>query len=167
MSRLDSVIRRLQAQRECLDYAVGEVKPLTGVVLELGLGNGRTFDHLRTRMPERDIYAFDRRVAAHPSCIPDDGHLFLGEIQDTLKQAAERFSGQCVLIHSDIGTGVEEDNQKMAKYLGVALQPFLKPGGILISDQQIELAGAVSLPLPEGIEDNRYFLLKMTAEGLL
>ena len=46
MSRLDSAIRRLQAQRLCLNAAVAYVEELPGPVLELGLGNGRTYDGL-------------------------------------------------------------------------------------------------------------------------
>lgn len=46
MTRLDSAIRRLQAQRSCLDWAAAAVAARPGLVFEMGLGNGRTFDHL-------------------------------------------------------------------------------------------------------------------------
>jgi S-adenosyl-L-methionine methyltransferase len=52
MTRLDSAIRRLTAQRDLLDWASEEIAP-GGLVLELGLGNGRTYDHLRDRLPGR------------------------------------------------------------------------------------------------------------------
>ncbi len=81
MSRLDSFIRRLQAQRKCIDLAVELTADLPGAVLELGLGNGRTYDHLRDRMPQRDIYVFERSVAAHPDCIPPADRLFLGDVR--------------------------------------------------------------------------------------
>ena len=51
MSRLDSFIRRLEAQRACLALAAGRIGGLPGPVLELGLGNGRTYDHLRELLP--------------------------------------------------------------------------------------------------------------------
>ena len=70
MSRLDSFIRRLEAQRDCLDLAALLVRELEGEVLELGLGNGRTYDHLRQLFPNRKIYVCERRVAAHPNCVP-------------------------------------------------------------------------------------------------
>ncbi|HTY69417.1 MAG TPA: class I SAM-dependent methyltransferase, partial [Alphaproteobacteria bacterium] len=38
MSRLDSFIRRLQAQRACLDWAIQAIRSLPGPVLEIGLG---------------------------------------------------------------------------------------------------------------------------------
>ena len=61
MSRLDSFIRRLEAQRACLDRAAALIAGIDGAVLELGLGNGRTYDHLRElfQAPNvhwRDIY---------------------------------------------------------------------------------------------------------------
>ncbi len=74
MSRLDSAIRRLQAQRACLDAAAALVAGLPGPVLELGLGNGRTYDHLREILPAREIFVFERRIAAHPASIPDERH---------------------------------------------------------------------------------------------
>ena len=55
MSRLDSFIRRLVAQRACLDHAAQLIGGLDGAVLELGLGNGRTYDHLRSLFPGREI----------------------------------------------------------------------------------------------------------------
>ena len=65
MSRLDSSIARLMAQRVCLGFVATELLGRPGCVLELGLGNGRTYDHIRSLMPERRIYVFDRRIAAH------------------------------------------------------------------------------------------------------
>ena len=105
MSRLDSFIRRLEAQRACLERAVAMVEGLDGPILELGLGNGRTYDHLRQLCPAREIFVFDRQVAAHPDCIPDADHLLLGDIRETLPQAVARFGRTIALVHSDMGTG--------------------------------------------------------------
>ena len=60
MSRLDSMIGRLMAQRACLDWVASAIGGLPGPVLEIGLGNGRTYDHLRGRLPQREIHVFDR-----------------------------------------------------------------------------------------------------------
>jgi hypothetical protein len=65
MSRLDSFIRRVQAQRACLDRAAELIADVPGPVLELGLGNGRTYDHLREQLPARRIFVFERLVQAH------------------------------------------------------------------------------------------------------
>jgi S-adenosyl-L-methionine methyltransferase len=87
MSRLDSFIRRLEAQRACLEHAAGQIRDLPGPVLELGLGNGRTFDHLCELLPAREIFVFEREVRAHPDCIPDPAHLILGDVRETLPRA--------------------------------------------------------------------------------
>ncbi len=162
MTRLDSFIRRLQAQRDCLNAAAECISGQPGVVLELGLGNGRTYDHLRQLLPGREIYVFDRQVRAHPDCIPDDEHLLLGDIYATLKDATERFAGQCVLIHADIGTGVEDENRRMAAFLGRALAPLLAPGAIVVSDQPLQIAGTRVLPLPAAVPRDRYFMRQRT-----
>ena len=94
MSRLDSNIRRLEAQRACLNMIAERLRHLPGPVIELGLGNGRTYDHLREVLPDREIFVFDRQIGAHPDCIPDSEHLLLGEIRDTLPGVFERMPGR-------------------------------------------------------------------------
>ena len=80
LTRLDKAIRRLEAQRACLDWAVEEIAAIPGVVVELGLGNGRSFDHLRARLPGREIYVFERNPAAHPASTPSADRLIVGSL---------------------------------------------------------------------------------------
>lgn len=158
MSRLDSFIRRLEAQRACLEAAAARIVELDGPVFELGLGNGRTYDHLRERLPGRDIYVFDRQIAAHPDCRPDDAHLFLGDIRETLPASVAAFEGTVALVHSDIGTGDEALNADLAAFLAASLGRLLRPGGLVVSDQPLDLPEAAALPLPEGVRPGRYFM---------
>lgn len=161
MSRLDSVIRRLQAQRACIDWSVAEVEGRPGCVLELGLGNGRTYDHLRERMPGRDIYVFDRQIKAHPACIPPDDRLFLGDIGVTLPSAADRLGRSAILVHSDLGTGDEARNRALAAELAGMLAPMLLPGAVVMCDQEMPLQfGWSRLPEPEGVPPDRYYLYR-------
>lgn len=158
MSRLDSVIRRLRAQQACLERAAALIRSLPGPVFELGLGNGRTYDHLCQLCPEREIFVFDRQVAAGADRVPDAEHLFLGDIHETLTAAAARFGRSVALIHSDIGTGNAEGNARIAGFLSGQVPAFLCPGGIVVSDQDLAYQGAQALPLPEGVPPGRYFM---------
>jgi hypothetical protein len=151
----------MSAQRDCLDHAAKLIAGLSGPLLELGLGNGRTYDHMREHMPGREIFVFDRQVNAHPDCIPDDEHLLLGDIHETLPQAARRLGRRCVFAHSDIGTGDEEANRQLAAWLGPALADLLAPGAVVVSDQEFDVAGWRRLPLPEGVPANRYFMYQV------
>ncbi len=160
MSRLDSFIRRMMAQRDCLDRAAELVSGLSGPALELGLGNGRTYDHMRKIMPGREIFVFDRQINAHPDCIPDADHLYLGSISETLPEAARRLGRSVALIHSDIGTGDEAANRELARWLGPALDRFLIPGAVVLSDQFFEVAGWAPLDLPAGVRPGRYFMYR-------
>jgi S-adenosyl-L-methionine methyltransferase len=158
-SRLDSFIRRLEAQRACLDWAVGAIAAVPGAVVELGLGNGRTYDHLRTRCDgAREIFAFDRQVAAHPACIPDAAHLVLGDFRDTLPAFAARHAGRIALVHADIGSGDEAATTSLARWLGPQLVPLLAKNAIVLSDQPLELARSQRVPLPVGVPPDRYFI---------
>jgi hypothetical protein len=158
VSRLDSFLRRLQAQRDCLDSAVAMVAEVPGPVFELGLGNGRTYDHLRAACPEREIYVFERQVSAHPDCIPDAGHLFEGDIAETLAAVESRFAGTVALVHADLGSGDAARDAKTSAMVSALLPAVMAPGGVIVSDQQLMLPQAEVLPLPEGVPTGRYFM---------
>lgn len=161
MSRLDSAIRRLQAQRDCLALAVGLIADVPGPVLELGLGNGRTYDHLRELLPEREIFVFDRQVAAHPDCIPNEEHMLLGGFLDTVPAAADRIGAPAALAHCDIGSGDIAATAALAAALAPLLVPLLAPGAVVVSDQPLKLPRAVALPLPGGVAKGRYYLFRI------
>jgi len=160
VSRLDSFVRRLLAQQACLDWAAAAIAGIPGPVLELGLGNGRTFDHLRQILPDREILVFEREVRAHPDCIPDSAHLFLGDVRETLKQAHERLGPIAALAHSDIGTGDEARNARIAADLAPRLAKLMRPGGVVISDQPLAVPGWSPIELPKGVPEGRYFLYR-------
>jgi hypothetical protein len=158
MSRLDSFIRRLEAQRACLDHAAQLIADLPGNVLEFGLGNGRTYDHLRNLLPGRDIYVFERQIAAHPDCIPPADHLFDGDFLETLPCAAAQLGAHTVLANLDVGSGDEAASQLLARAMTPLVLRLLQPGAIIISDQQILDPALEVMPLPAGISPGRYFL---------
>jgi hypothetical protein len=160
VSRLDSFIRRMQAQRACLDWAAAQVRDLPGPVMEIGLGNGRTYDHLRQLLPERDIYVFEREVRAHPDCIPPAARLFLGDACETMPRAARRLGRSAALIHSDLGTGDHPANAAMGIWLAPALDALLAPGGYVVANQPLEVARWTRLPNPGDVPRDRYFIYR-------
>ncbi len=164
MSRLDINIRRLQAQRACLNLMAERINDLPGPVFELGLGNGRTYDHLREVLPDREIFVFDREVAAHPDCIPDPAHLFLGDFQETLPQAVDRFAGTVALIHADVGSANAARDARLARVIAGFLPALLRPGGLVAADRDVAFAGALALPTPVPVEPGAYFLYQREPE---
>jgi hypothetical protein len=164
MTRLDSAIRRLTAQRELLDWASGEIDD-TGLVLEVGLGNGRTYDHLRDRLPGRRIYVFERTPAAHPACTPPDEFLVVGDICDTLPDFAQRFGNRsAALIHVDIGTGNEDLNRLLALRLSPLIETLLQPGGLLLADRALVMPNCTDISSQTGVSKGRYFVYRREAE---
>ncbi|MBV8536061.1 MAG: hypothetical protein JO128_10740 [Alphaproteobacteria bacterium] len=166
MSRLDSFIRRLQAQRACLDWAIEAIGTLPGPVLEIGLGNGRTYDHLRSRLGQaRAIFAFDRQLAAHPACAPDRDHLVLGDFRDTLPGFARRLRAAAALVHADTGSGDEAASQAQAQWLAGVVDDVLAPEGVVVSDQDMSHRdrlppGWHTAPLPPEVQPGRYFIYR-------
>ena len=173
MSRLDSFIRRLQAQRACLDWAIEAVGDRPGPVLEIGLGNGRTYDHLRSRLGQsRAIFAVDRQLAAHPACVPDREHLLLGEFRDSLPALARRLGPVAALVHADTGSGDEAASHAQAQWLAGLVDALLAPGGVVVSDQDMSVDGRLPQgwrgeALPPDVQPGRYFIYRkaVTASG--
>ncbi len=160
MSRLDSMIGRLTAQHLCLGHAFELIKPVSGVVFELGLGNGRTFSHLREHLPDREIYVFDRAIGSHPDSRPDAAHTYLGQIEDTLPVALQRFSGQIALVHADVGDGTTAHGRHMVQVLEKALPPHMARGTVFACDQEIVPPGAEMIDIPGLDNKKRYFMFR-------
>jgi S-adenosyl-L-methionine methyltransferase len=160
VSRLDSFIRRLEAQRACLSTAAALVHGLDGPALELGLGNGRTYDHLRELCPDRQIYVCERQVAAHPDCLPPPELLLLGDMRDTLQAVRDRLEGRVVLAHLDPASGDVAASRALAAELAPLIVPLLCLGAVLVSEPAITAAELAPLALPEGVAGGRYNLYR-------
>jgi S-adenosyl-L-methionine methyltransferase len=160
VSRLDSFIRRLEAQRACLNHAALLIERFDGVILELGLGNGRTYDHLRELFPSRDIYVFERRVAAHADCIPPADRLLLGDLRETLPTVRDWLTDRAALAHLDVGTGDVAANRALAIELVPLVTPLLHEGAVLASDQVMDCPEFATLPLPDSVAEGRYHLYR-------
>ena len=160
MSRLDSFITRMQAQRDGLNFLKDKVDGLPGPILEIGLGNGRSYDHLRQLFPGRDIYVFERKVAAHPDCIPPDDRLFTGDVQESLPRAARQLGQRAALVHTDLGTGEHEAHMAMGVWLGPSIDLLVGPGGYVYSNQPLAVARWEQLPNPPGVPADRYYLYR-------
>jgi S-adenosyl-L-methionine methyltransferase len=160
VSRLDSFIRRLEAQRACLGVAATLVQELAGAVLELGLGNGRTYDHLRELCPDRAIYVCERQVAAHPDCVPPSEMLLLGDMRDTLLAARARLAGRVALAHFDAATGDPAASRSLAVEIAPLIVSLLSAGGVLVSEPELIADQLDPLPLPAGIAAGRYHIYR-------
>jgi hypothetical protein len=163
MSRLDTNIARLVAQRACLEALIASIADVPGPVVELGLGNGRTFDHLRERLPDREIFVFERQPAPHPACWPDREHLIEGDFVDTLPRARERLPAPAALLHADIGTGDPARNARLARWLSDIVPPLVTAGGFVASDQALDHDGLEPWPLPAEVAPGRYHLYRRAA----
>ncbi|MDO3431764.1 class I SAM-dependent methyltransferase [Rhizobium sp. CBN3] len=157
MSRLDSFIRRLTAQRDILNAITDLVEDIEGPVLEFGLGNGRTYDHLREKFPGRRIIAFDWEVRSYSASTPEPQDMVTGNIRDS----GQAFLGiGAALAHADIGTGHDEIDAVTLTWLPQLMAGVLAPNGIAVSGLPLEHPELTALPLPEGIKEGRYFLYR-------
>ena len=163
MSRLDSFILRMQAQRACIDEVAAQTVAEEGLILELGLGNGRTYDHMRKRFHGRSIYVFDREVAAHPGCIPPAAMLQLGDFRQSIPVFLALHRGRARFINADVGSADKGASVRLANDLAPALRDILAPRAWLACDQPIECPGLERLPLPQGNFGDHYHLYRRAA----
>jgi hypothetical protein len=160
ISWLERLLFRLQAQHACLAWAFADIAGKKGLVFELGLGHGRTFDHLRKNLPDRDIYVFDREVDCFPECVPDAAHMVLGDLDDTLPSAARRFGASVILAHCDVGSYAPEHNRRMGALLSRHLPSCLADGALVLSDLPLDIPWAARLALPDGAPAGRYHIFR-------
>ncbi|ANP37464.1 hypothetical protein JL2886_02575 [Phaeobacter gallaeciensis] len=157
MSRLDSMLRRLTAQRDGLNWAAEQITDVPGDALDMGLGNGRTYDHLREILPDRRIWVIDRVLQCHPSCVPPEKDFLQGEAEPMLQRLATE-GHKIVLAHYDFGFGVKEKDVAEAATMSPVIASVMAPGGIIVSGQP--LVGFEELDGPEGIPEGRYMFYR-------
>jgi len=151
----------MKAQRDLLDHTVGLIGDVAGPVVELGLGSGRTYDHLKHRLPERDIFVFDTIYSTVPiDSLPDSEHMVLGDIRETLPLCLPRIKAPAALLHNDIGTGDDTVNAATKAWLAPIVCQIMAPGGVVITSFTMELPGFEKLDTPRSVPAGRYHLYR-------
>lgn len=161
MSRLDSFLRRLAAQRTLIEAAAAHVAPLDGPIVELGIGNGRTFDHLAALFPTRKVFAFDEYFHSAVGVLPPAECMVSGDIRDTLPFALPRLGAPAALIHNDLGAGDPSQHAAIAAWLAPAIEAVARPDAVVITSFLLPFTRSVTLPLPDGVKPGRYHLMQL------
>ncbi|WP_225766644.1 class I SAM-dependent methyltransferase [Inquilinus sp. Marseille-Q2685] len=156
-SRLDRMIARLTTQRRALERAAEEIRGMPGPVLEIGLGKGRTYSHLRKLFPERQIIAFDRDLHAPADAAPAGADLVLGDFRDTL--SALPGHPLAALAHADFGSEDKARDAAQAGWLAALIDRLMAPGGLVVSDRAMQAPRWTALPFDTS--DWPYFLWRV------
>lgn len=154
MSRLDSFLRRMSAQRDGLNWLAEQVVDTSGDVIEMGLGNGRTYDHLREILTDRRIWVIDRALNCHHSCVPPEEDYIEADGNVGLEQLAAR-GVKAALAHYDFGIGNDALDQAESARMSPLIAAVMAPGGYIISGQP--LVGFTEIDGPDTIAKGRYF----------
>ncbi|MBE1294233.1 MAG: hypothetical protein GJ677_17260 [Rhodobacteraceae bacterium] len=157
MSRLNSMMRRLAAQADGLEWGNTMVDSLKGDFLDMGLGNGRTYDHIREIAPERRIWVIDRALNCHHSCVPPEEDFLQGEAEEMLKKMAADGT-KVALAHYDFGFGDKEKDVAEAARLSAMIKEIMLPGGVLVSGQP--LVGFEQVRGPTTVAPERYYFYR-------
>lgn len=156
MSRLESFRRRLTAQIDGINWAIEQTRDVNGDILEMGLGNGRTYDHLR-EYAQRRIWVIDRVLQCHPSCVPPAADFLLGEADDMLSRLAVG-DAKIAFAHYDFGFGVKEKDVEEGARLSPLIAAVMVSGGLVVSQQP--LVGFTQIWGPDSIDRERYLFYR-------
>ena len=77
-------------------------------VIALGIGNGRTLDHLSVLFPERKVFAFDNVLHSAIGVLPPADQIVMGDIRETLPFALPRLGEE---DHGYLVTSLPGDQQ--------------------------------------------------------
>lgn len=162
MSRLEDLTHRFLAQQAALNLGVELIADVDGIIVELGLGKGRTFDHLRERLSARAIYVFDHELSCEPEYAPAPEYRMFGNITETLPTFCDRFPGQAALIHCDVGTRDRESDQPLVDFIATQFEILITAGGVVVSDRPMERSAWSTLAsLPE-MQRFPYYMYRQT-----
>ena len=145
VDRLTSMIDRLSTQRACLSFAANSIAGVSGRVLEIGLGKGRTYDHLRYLLPDRNILAFDKLIHCPADVRPPDEQLWVGDFRETLAAVLGQYGACAALIHADIGSNNQDTDSLLASDIAPLIEKLMVPGG---SGVERPSNGVVELRIP-------------------
>lgn len=159
--RLSAMIDRLIAQRDCIGFAARRISTVPGVVLEVGLGKGRTYDRLRHVLPDRDIFVFDREVHCPHDVRPPPGRLFLGDFKDTLRKARLLVGRHVALAHADFGSNDRSADARLAQALAPLIGECMVPGGLVMCDHALAHPQWTALRQPTGSAAWPYYLYQV------
>ncbi len=127
-------------------------------MIELGLGNGRTYDHLREKLPGRRIIAFDRVCAANLQV--DAAGLRPRSWAKSPRPRASFVGINAALVHADIGSGYDDLDELNLRWLPGLTVELLAPGGIAASGVMLDHPELHPLPIPASVPSDRYFLYR-------
>lgn len=154
---------RMQVQKAYLDHMIAHLlqKQSSGLGVEIGLGSGRTYDHLRNYLPDYEIYAFDFKVECHPSCTPPPEYTVLGPAEETFPEWSKQRKGAASFVHCDIGTtDLVRDKAVYEKMLPHILH-VTSQNGLVLSDRMLIDSSLLPIPLPGNTEEWPYFLYRI------
>ncbi|MEO0791079.1 MAG: class I SAM-dependent methyltransferase [Pseudomonadota bacterium] len=141
-TRLMSFRDRVDAQIALLDWVCAEVRGnpalADGPILEVGLGNGRTYSHLLGRLPGRRVIVFDKDVKAHPMSRPAPEDFVRGQVQETVRDFADASGRKAVMIHSDIGDGTGATEADILTWIASVYASATAPGALVLCTQALD-----------------------------
>lgn len=144
------------SQRASLERASALITQLPGPALQIGWGDGVAYDHLHEILRRRELFVFDRTIAAPAEAPPAAEQRILGDPAETLPQAWERWRREAALAYLNFPAPA-----RIAAEWAPLVAPLLRPGAVVIAETAIELPGWEVVAAPESARDAREHLYRV------
>ena len=138
MSRLDSFIFRMTAQREILNHIGGRVKGWMGRSSSSVLATAAPSIICVNAFRIEGSSSFDRAVGAHKTSTPEPENMVVGEIRET----AKIIGINAALAHVDIGTGYDEKDAITLTWLPQLMAGACARTAIAVSGLELRASAA-------------------------
>jgi S-adenosyl-L-methionine methyltransferase len=155
VSVLDELIRRLMAQRACLDQAAEWIARTPGPAILIGFGDGSAYYHLCALLPHREIVIFDRSVDAEVLLELPSERVVLGDPMTTLPLAWDRLKRSAALALLNFPV---TNPPRLAGEVAPLLAPVLSPGAVIVSEKALSVPGWTGLTPPSTIGPGRFHM---------
>ena len=136
LTRIERLARRLPVQIRYINYAIDQTKGLDGVILELGLGDGRTLEYIEYRTSSQ-IFVFeiddDKKLINNK----ESTKLVKGNFIHTIPKTIQNEKLQVRIVHADIGSTDYMNDLKTLNPLREIADNFVQVGGVVICDRPI------------------------------
>ncbi|MGL1932596.1 MAG: hypothetical protein OCC45_12695 [Desulfotalea sp.] len=137
LTRIERLARRLPIQIDLISQAIEETNKLDGIILELGLGEGRTLEYLENNTSS-PIIVFEIDDNAKMNNVRKTTKLVKGDIFETLPKMLGTLSQGVRIAHVDIGTTDYSDDIDRISPLQRILESVVNVGGFIVCDRPID-----------------------------
>lgn len=139
LTKIEKLARRFPVQIDYIDQAIEETKEIDGVILELGLGGGRTLEYLEKKSSS-PIVVFEKSINSDLKLERQSTQLVEGDFLETIPEILKSQQLTVRMVHADIGTRDYLNDINRFEPLREIFEDIVPSGGIVVCDRPLNFS---------------------------